>query len=174
MAYCHTAYLLYVDDLSKQLIDARSGCFIEHQRINHVMYADDICLLSPSALGLQKLLDVCYSFSQCNDIVFNSLKSVYIVFRPKRYKLCCPTVSLHSDKLNRIPETEYLGYLLSKDQSDDEDIAKQIRVLSTYGLINYYECLVIVLSRRNCLEVIVHHCIVVPCGLIIEKYHIKN
>ena len=81
------------------------------------------------APGLQKLLDVCYSFSQCNDIVFNSLKSVYIVFRSKRYKLCCPTVSLHSDKLNRIPETEYLGYLLSKDQSDDEDIAKQIRTL---------------------------------------------
>ena len=93
------------------------------------MYADDICFLSPSALGLQKLLDVCYSFSPCNDIVFNSLKSVYIAFRSKRYKLCCPTVSLHSDKLNRIPETEYLGYLLSKDQSDDEDIAKQIRTL---------------------------------------------
>ena len=72
---------------------------------------------------------MCYSFSQCNDIVFNSLKSVYIVFRSKRYKLCCPTVSLHSDKLNRIPETEYLGYLLSKDQSDDKDIAKQIRTL---------------------------------------------
>ena len=93
------------------------------------MYADDICLLSPSALGLQKLLDVCYCFSHCNDIVFNSLKSVYIVFRSKRYKLCCPTVSLHSDKLNRIHETEYLGYLLSKDQSDDEDIAKQIHTL---------------------------------------------
>ena len=125
----HRLFPVYVDDLSKQLIDARSGCFIEHQCINHVMYADDICLLSPSALGLQKLLDVCYSFSQCNDIVFNSLKSVYIVFRSKRYKLCCPTVSLHSDKLNRIPETEYLGYLLSKDQSDDEDITKQIRTL---------------------------------------------
>ena len=93
--------------MSKQLIDARSGCFIEHQCINHVKYADDICLLAPSALGLQYLLDVCYNFSQCNDIVFNSLKSVYIVFRPKRYKLFCPTVSLHLDKLNRIPETKY-------------------------------------------------------------------
>ena len=46
-------FALYVDDLSKQLSDARSGCFIGHQCINHVMYADDICLLSPSALGLQ-------------------------------------------------------------------------------------------------------------------------
>ena len=63
-------FAVYVDDLSKQLIDARSGCFIEHQCINHVMYADDIYRLAPSALGLQKLLDVCYNFSQCNYIVF--------------------------------------------------------------------------------------------------------
>ena len=93
------------------------------------MYADDICFLAPSALGLQKLLDVCYNFSQCNDIVFNSLKSVYMVLRPKKYKLFCPIVYLHLDRLNRIPETKYLGYLLSEDQSDDEDIAKQMRTL---------------------------------------------
>ena len=42
-------FAVYVDDLSKQLSDARSGCFIGHQCINHVMYADDICLLAPSA-----------------------------------------------------------------------------------------------------------------------------
>ena len=54
-------FAVYVDDLSKQSIDARSGCFIEHQCINHVMYADDICFLAPIALDLQKLLDVCYN-----------------------------------------------------------------------------------------------------------------
>ena len=120
-------FAVYVDDLSKQLIDARSGCSIEHQCINHVMYADDICILAPSALGLQKLLDVWYNFSQWNDNVFNSLKSVYIEFRPKRYELFCPTVSLHLNRLNNILETKYLGYLLSEDQSDDKDIAKQMR-----------------------------------------------
>ena len=72
---------------------------------------------------------MCNNFSQCKDIVFNSLKSVYIVFRPKRYTLFCSTVSLHLDKLNRIPETKYLGYLLNEDQSDDKDIAKQMRTL---------------------------------------------
>ena len=69
-------FLVYVDDLSKCLHDARSGCFMGHQCINHVMYADDICLLAPSALGLLKLLEMCYGFSQDNDIIFNSLKYV--------------------------------------------------------------------------------------------------
>ena len=98
-----------VDDLSKHLHDARSGCFIGHQCINHVMYADDICLLAPSALGLQKLLEMCYGFSQDNAIIFNSLKSVYVVFRPKKYKLFCLPVYLHREKLSRIHETKYLG-----------------------------------------------------------------
>ena len=80
-----------VDDLSNHLHDARSGCFIAHQCINHVIYADDICLLAPSALGLQNLLEMCYGFSQDNDIIFNSLKSVYVVFRSKRYMLFRPS-----------------------------------------------------------------------------------
>ena len=43
--------------------------------INHVMYADDICLLAPSASAMQSLLD--------NDILFNPIKSVYTIFKPK-------------------------------------------------------------------------------------------
>ena len=39
---------VHVDDLSKHCMNARSGCCIGHQCINHVMYADDICLLVPS------------------------------------------------------------------------------------------------------------------------------
>ena len=64
-------FAVYVDDLSKQLSDARSGCLTGHQCINHVIYADEICLLAPSALGLQKLLEICYDFIQDNDIILN-------------------------------------------------------------------------------------------------------
>ena len=46
--------------------------------MNHVIYADDICLLAPS--GLQQMLDVCLNFSICNDIIFNPVKSVCIAF----------------------------------------------------------------------------------------------
>ena len=72
---------------------------------------------------------MCYGFSQDNDIIFNSLKSVYGVFRPKRYKLFFPPVYLHREKLSRILETKYLGCFLSDDQSDDVEIFKQIRTL---------------------------------------------
>ena len=42
-------FAVYVYDLSKQLIDASSGCCIKHQCINHAMYAEDVCLISPCA-----------------------------------------------------------------------------------------------------------------------------
>ena len=168
-------FAVYVDDLSKHLHDARLGRSIGHQCINHVMYADDICLLAPSALGLQKLLEMCYYFSQDNDIIFNSLKSICVVFRPKRYKLFCPPVYLDSEKLSRVPETKYLGCFLSDDQSDDVEISKQIRTLYTRSnklLRMFSYCTIDV--KNDYLEVIVHLCIVVLYGQIIEKRPIEN
>ena len=55
--------------------------------MNHLFYADDLCLLAPSAACLQKLVDqyMCSEYRFCNDIIFNTLKSERIVFKPKRY-----------------------------------------------------------------------------------------
>ena len=92
------------------------------------MYADDICLLAPSALGFQKLLKMCYGFSQVHDNIFNSLKSVYVVLDPKDISYSVH-IYLHREKLSRIHETKYLGCFLSDDQSDDVEISKQIRTL---------------------------------------------
>ena len=44
---------VYVDDLCAQL--------------NHLMYADDLFLISPSSAGLEKLLDVCQRFGIAHD-----------------------------------------------------------------------------------------------------------
>ena len=54
VGYCHQSYLLYIDDLSNELALCKSGCYINEQCMNHVTYADDICLLAPSAIGLQQ------------------------------------------------------------------------------------------------------------------------
>ena len=36
---------------------------IDNLCMNHVMYADDICLMAPSPAALQELIDICYDFS---------------------------------------------------------------------------------------------------------------
>ena len=47
------------------------------------MYADDICLLAPTASAMQVVLDVCHEYGTDNDILFNSIKSICTVFKPR-------------------------------------------------------------------------------------------
>ena len=56
------------------------------------MHADDICLLAPTPSALQSLLDVCNEYGTDNDILFNTIKSVCTVLKPKANKLYIPTV----------------------------------------------------------------------------------
>ena len=56
-------FAIYVDDLSHELTLCKSGCYIDDQCMNHVMYADDIRLMAQSAVVLQKMLDVYFDFS---------------------------------------------------------------------------------------------------------------
>ena len=44
------------------------------QCVNHVMYADDICLMAPSLDVLQKLIYICYDISMQSNLLFNSFK----------------------------------------------------------------------------------------------------
>ena len=41
-----------MDDLSVNLKECQTGCIAGGTIVNHLMYADDIVLLSPSATGL--------------------------------------------------------------------------------------------------------------------------
>ena len=52
-------FCIYVDKLSKMLNNVHVGCFVGTMLVNHLMYADDLVLLSPSAAGLSILLSIC-------------------------------------------------------------------------------------------------------------------
>ena len=77
--------------------------------MNHVMYADDICLMVPSPAALQKLIDICYDFSVQNDLSINSFKSYCMVFIPKSYKLSCPRLYMDNQLLKYTDDIKYLG-----------------------------------------------------------------
>ena len=45
-------FSLYMDDLSRKLNSVQSGCFVGLSLLNHLMFADDLCVFSPSVKGL--------------------------------------------------------------------------------------------------------------------------
>ena len=57
-------------------------------------YADDLCLLAPCAIALQKLLDICQEYGVEHDVIYNPLKYICMVFKPDRFSLKCPLVHL--------------------------------------------------------------------------------
>ena len=103
-------FALYVNQLTNRLIACKAGCYFNDMCINHVLYADDICLLAPSASAMQSLLDVCYEYGTDNDILFNPINSVCTVFKPKTYKRFTPKVFIGDDALKFTKEAKYFGF----------------------------------------------------------------
>ena len=77
---------VYMDELSRRLNKENIGCTIGDLKINHVMYADDLVVLSPSTRGLQVLLKVCEDFGTSHCVKFNANKSAIMCFRADIHK----------------------------------------------------------------------------------------
>ncbi len=52
-------FAIYIDDLSVILSQLNVGCFINDTCMNHLFYADDMCLMAPSPSGIQTLIQNC-------------------------------------------------------------------------------------------------------------------
>ena len=50
---------VYLDELSIRLSNAYAGCYYNSVCVNHVYYADDAVMLSPTVSSLQSLADIC-------------------------------------------------------------------------------------------------------------------
>ena len=72
-----------MDGLSRELEECKTGCMVGNQLINHLMYVDELILMSPYSAGLQQLLIVCTKYGMQYDIKFNPQKSVIMLARTK-------------------------------------------------------------------------------------------
>ena len=89
------------------------------------MYADDICLMAPSAVALQKLINICHDFSIKNNLSFNSTMSFCMVFKPRLYNLLCPTFYMSTEMFDYTDSIK--DFTFSSDMKDDKDVLPQMR-----------------------------------------------
>ena len=62
-------FAIYVDKLSALLNNSNLGCTIDNVSFNHLFYADDLCLLAPCAIALQRLIHICEQYGVEHDIL---------------------------------------------------------------------------------------------------------
>ena len=67
---------VYVNELSDCLNKSGIGGSMNGTVINHMLYSDDICIISLSSAGLQQLLNICSGYSELHDLTFNAKKSM--------------------------------------------------------------------------------------------------
>ena len=116
----------YMDDLSRQLTECRTGCMIGDKKVNHLMYADDLVVLSPSSAGFQQLLNVCSVYGAEHDIKYNASKSHGLICRTKEdQKMSFPDFNLSNHNIVPCKKVKYLGHFLTEDMTDDDDIRRQ-------------------------------------------------
>ena len=72
-----------MDHLSVKLYACTIGGNIGGVLVNHLCYADDICLISLSPAGMQQLLNICDTYAKEYDLLYNCSKSYSLCFKPK-------------------------------------------------------------------------------------------
>ena len=81
---------VYVDDLSVQ-----NWWQVSWEITKPFIYTDDVCLVSISSAGMQKLLNICSEYASEHDLLFNNKKTVCMNFKPSKMKMKDPTLYLN-------------------------------------------------------------------------------
>ena len=119
---------IYIDGLNNILNNSLIGGSLGGKRINHILYADDLCIVSLSSAGLQKLLSICDEYCASHSITFNVKKSVCMFFKCTVNKHCDnSTVFLSGNQINFVQEVKYLGVLLNPSMKTSIDVSRQTR-----------------------------------------------
>ncbi len=94
--------------------------------VNHIMYADDLVVLSPSSAGLQQLLTMCSDYGLEHDILYNPDKSAVMNRRTEEDKsINFPVFKLSNKSLTVCAKVKYRGHFITERMTDDEDIDRQ-------------------------------------------------
>ena len=133
---------VYINGLSENLNASKVGCHFNDVCINHLMYADDGVLIAPSPNALQTMLDICETYGNTNDILYNSKKSVIMCIKPKECKsIYVPTFYLQGKPLSQVSCHQYLGVLINDSNTDNNDIERHTKATYINGnkIISYFK-----------------------------------
>ena len=126
-------------DLSTSLNDkelSSDPALLNNVPISHLFWADDLVLISRTASGLQKLLDVLHGFSSEWDLTVNTTKTAVMVFNHSGRKLKESEQFLYGSEV--VPSTkhyQYLGMVFSLNGST-KAAQQQLKAKSTRSIFS--------------------------------------
>ncbi len=110
-------FIVYMDELIKELQSAVIGCYVGHEYFGCVSYADDMKLLCPSIKGLQQMIETCERFGEQYSVKYNAKKSMCI----KKFNDCI-NIMLNGSRLTWSNCVKHLGNYIKYDLAEYEEI----------------------------------------------------
>ena len=100
---------IYIDDIKEVFDESCYPIYLQNEKINHFLYADDLVLISESSEGLQKSLDKVYQFSKKKQLTISVNKSKSMVFNQTGRFIKYP-FNLNNKILEQVQSFCYLGF----------------------------------------------------------------
>ena len=104
---------VHMNNLSLSLNSSGIGGSLEDNIVNHLCYADDLCLITLSSSGMQHLLDICDTYAISHQLSYNATKLFSMRFRSKQIKMNPPSFVLGKQLIPVVHKCTYLGIIVS-------------------------------------------------------------
>jgi len=107
-------FATYIDSVVDRVKREHSlGCYVKWQCVTIVLYADDIIIISPSVISLQKLLHIVELELEQLDMQINANKSNCMRIGPRFNTFCASIFTRDGRELKWVDNIRYLGVYLN-------------------------------------------------------------
>lgn len=120
----------YLDDLLLKMRKLGLGCHIYDIYIGILGYADDLCLLAPNPVVLQKMVNVCQEYAEENNLVFSTdpvparSKTKCIIFTGNNRAIKKKPIKLCDKDLPWVNRIDHLGHVFQQNLKMNSDISR--------------------------------------------------
>jgi hypothetical protein len=126
-------FSVYLDELIRQLEKCASGLVVGCQKIDVIVYADDIVLISTNKIGLQEQICIVERYGIQNEISYNPTKTTFMIFNinvtrdagERRTDMWQGELRLNGITITQVESVKYLGVIVSDDDKNTLHIKKQ-------------------------------------------------
>lgn len=111
-------FSIYIDGLLESLKNTKLGCYIGNVFCGAMAYADDLILLAPTRVAMERMLQVCSNFAHMYDVMFNPNKSVHITFNHAKSTHVANNIKMDGKTIPNVTHGSHLGIPIGKDASN--------------------------------------------------------
>ena len=126
---------VYMDQLREKLNASNIGENIGVKLVNYLCYADDICLIRLSSVGMQQLLSICDIYAKEYDLLYNGGKSYSLYFKPKCSTFNRPTFTLNHLNSPNVNQSKYLGIVINEVNCNPDFKSQMCKLYANINMI---------------------------------------